>query len=202
MADGNPADPVGVSGSVAGPSDAEQQLVERSRRGDARAYEDLVRRHQHLAFRTACVFTGSAADAEEAVQDSFMKAWRALPRFRAGAPFRPWLLAIVANEAKTRRRASGRRVAWTLRAAEQESVTGSAAAPSAESVVLDSEQRATLLAAVAALPERERTVLELRYLLELPEAEMATVLGCRPGTVKSRLSRALDKLRADLEVIP
>ena len=202
MADGNPDDPAGVSDAVAGASDAEQQLVERSRRGDSRAYEDLVRRHQHLAFRTACVFAGSAADAEEAVQDSFVKAWGALPRFRAGAPFRPWLLAIVANEAKTRRRASGRRTAWTLRAAQEESVTAGTTAPSAETVVLEGERRAALLAAVAALPERERTVLELRYLLELSEADMATVLGCRPGTVKSRLSRALDRLRADLEARP
>jgi RNA polymerase sigma-70 factor (ECF subfamily) len=202
MREGNPPGPAGVSDAVAGASDAEQQLVERSRRGDARAYEDLVRRHQHLAFRTACVFTASAADAEEAVQDSFVKAWGALPRFRAGAPFRPWLLAIVANEAKTRRRASGRRLAWTLRAAEDVSLTGETAAPSAESVVLGGERRAALLEALAALPERERTVLELRYLLELSEADMAVVLRCRPGTVKSRLSRALDRLRADLEIKP
>src|SRR5580765_6212652 len=75
----------------------EQRLLDRARRGDAAAYEELVRMHQQVAFRTACLIAASAADAEEAAQDAFVKAWRALPRFREGAPFRPWLLAIVAN---------------------------------------------------------------------------------------------------------
>ena len=78
-----------------------------------------MRAHQDIAFRVACLAGGSAADAEEAAQEGFVKAWRALPRFRAGAPFRPWLLAIVANEARNRRRAAGRRAGLALRAAEQ-----------------------------------------------------------------------------------
>ena len=176
----------------------DQQLVERARRGDAAAYEDLVRRHQHLAFRTACVFAGSSADAEEAAQDAFVKAWRALPRFRAGAPFRPWLLAIVANEARSRRRAAGRRAAWTVRVAAEERASGDAA-PSPEAAVLVAERRAALLDAMQVLDERDRTVLALRYLLDLGEAEMAAALGCRPGTVKSRLSRAIARLREEVE---
>src|SRR5258705_9831876 len=72
----------------------EQRLLEQARRGNAVAYEELVRMHQQVAFRTACLIAASAADAEEAAQDAFLKAWRALPRFRPGAPFRPWLLAI------------------------------------------------------------------------------------------------------------
>ena len=87
----------------------ETELVERARRGDARAYEEIVRMHQGIAFRTAYLVAGNAADAEEAAQDGFVKAWRALGRFRKGAPFRPWLLQIVANEARNRRRSAGRR---------------------------------------------------------------------------------------------
>ena len=68
----------------------------RARRGDARAYESLVQEHQAIAFRTAYVITGSAADAEEAAQEAFVRAWLALRRFRQGAEFRPWLLASVA----------------------------------------------------------------------------------------------------------
>lgn len=185
--------------SVAGTSEAERLLVERSRRGDARAYEDLVRLHQAPAFRVACVLTGSPADAEEVVQDSFVKAWRAIGRFRPGAPFRPWLLGIVANEAKTSRRSAGRRQAWTARAAQEQGVTGVSSAPSAESVVLDEEERELLLEALGGLPARDRMVLELRYLLGLSEAEMAAALGIRPGTVKSRLSRALQRLREDMK---
>ena len=67
----------------------EDTLVERARRGDADAYEELVRRYTEMAFRAAYVVTGSAPDAEEAAQDAFVKAFRALHRFRAGAPFRP-----------------------------------------------------------------------------------------------------------------
>ena len=93
-------------------------LIERARNGDARAFEELVAMHTQIAFRTAYLITGSAADAEEAAQDGFVKAWRALRRFRPGAEFRPWLLKIVANEARNRRRAAfpsdaWRSIAWT-----------------------------------------------------------------------------------------
>lgn len=176
----------------------EQRLLQRARGGDGAAYEDLVRMHQQVAFRTACLIAASAADAEEAAQDAFVKAWRALPRFREGAPFRPWLLAIVANEARARRRAAGRREAWTARAAREQMASGGAA-PSPETTVVQGERRAELLAALARLDERDRTVLSLRHLLDLSEREIAAVLGCRPGTVKSRLSRASERLRAEVD---
>ena len=74
-----------------------------------------MRAHQGIAFRTAYLIAGNAGDAEEAAQDGFVKAYRALGRFRTGSPFRPWLLQIVANEARNRRRSSGRRTALALR---------------------------------------------------------------------------------------
>jgi len=171
--------------------------VERARRGDAAAYEALVRAHRDIAFRTACLFAGSAAEAEEAAQEAFVKAWRALPRFRSGAPFRPWLLAIVGNEARNRRRAAGRRAGLAVRAAG-ERASGDAA-PSPEAALLAAGQRRELLAALAALDERDRAVIACRYLLDLSERETAEALGCRRGTVKSRLSRALDRMRVELE---
>src|SRR3954452_11771838 len=85
---------------------------------DAAAYADLVREHQDVAFRAAYLVTGSAAEAEDAAQEGFVKAWQALPRFREGAPFRPWLLSIVVNEARNRRRHAGRQAALALRAFE------------------------------------------------------------------------------------
>ena len=94
----------------------EAELIARAKRGDAAAYEELVRTYQGIAFRTAWLVAGNAADAEEAAQDGFVKAYRALWRFRAGAPFKPWLLRIVTNEAHNRRRAAGRREALALRA--------------------------------------------------------------------------------------
>jgi RNA polymerase sigma factor (sigma-70 family) len=152
-----------------------------------------VRAHQDIAFRVACLAGGSAAEAEEAAQEGFVKAWRALPRFRAGAPFRPWLLAIVANEARNRRRAAGRRAGLALRAAEV--ADRDPGVPSPEAQLLATARRDALLAALAELDERDRSVLTCRYLLELSEEETAAALGCRRGTVKSRTSRALARLR-------
>jgi RNA polymerase sigma factor (sigma-70 family) len=176
----------------------ESELVERARAGDAQAYEALVREHQGIAFRTAYLLTGSAADAEESAQDGFVKAYRALGRFRRGAPFRPWVLEIVSNEARNRRRSAGRRTALALRAAG-EAPSGDAA-PSPESVLLAAEEREGLLAAVNRLRDDDRLVLGCRYFLDLSEEETAAALGVRRGTVKSRLSRALERLRAELGV--
>jgi RNA polymerase sigma factor (sigma-70 family) len=176
----------------------EPELLARARDGDADAYAELVRAHADLAFRTAMLITANAADAEEAAQDGFLKAWRALPRFRMGEPFRPWVLTIVANEARNRRRSAGRRERLVLRAAGEGRAPGEAA-PSPESALLAGEVRGELLAALDRLREDDRLVLGCRYLLDLSEAETATALGVRRGTVKSRTSRALGRLREVLD---
>ncbi len=159
------------------------------------AYEELVRRYQDVAVRTAWVIAPDG-DAEDAAQEAFVKAWAALGRFRAGSPFRPWLLRIVANEARNRRRASGRRMGLALRATGDR--PSDDAAPSPEAAVLDHELAAELLAAVNALRDEDREVIGARYFLDLSEAEAAEALGIPRGTVKSRLSRALGRLRAGL----
>ncbi len=173
----------------------EIELVARAKRGDADAYEELVRAFQGIAFRTAYLVSGSAADAEEAAQDAFVKAYRALWRFRPGAPFKPWLLRIVANEARNRRRSAGRRAALALRVTQEPS---GEAAPSPEAALLGAERRDELVAALNRLDEHDREALACRFFLDLSEAETAAALGVRPGTVKSRLSRALVRLRAEL----
>src|SRR5581483_3679462 len=137
--------------------------------GDSGAYAQLVARHQAVAFRVAHLVTGSAADAEDAAQDGFVKAWLALPRFRPGAPFRPWLLQIVVNEARNRRRAAGRREGLALRLAEDPPV-----APSAEALAVDLDERRELLAAVRRLREEDQLVIAARYFAGLSEAETAT----------------------------
>jgi RNA polymerase sigma factor (sigma-70 family) len=172
----------------------EGELLDRARDGDADAYASLVRTHQDVAFRTALLITQNAADAEEAAQEGFVKAWRALARFRAGAPLRPWLLTIVANEARNRRRSAGRRAALELRVAQDES-----AGTSAEGVALERETRGALLDALGRMRPDDRLVLGCRYLLELSEAETAAALGVPAGTVKSRTSRALARLRGEVE---
>jgi RNA polymerase sigma factor (sigma-70 family) len=177
----------------------EDELVARAKRGGLEAYGEIVRRHQSIAFRTAWVITGSAADAEEAAQDAFVKAHAALRRFRPGAPFRPWLLAIVSNEARNRVKSAGRRERLALRVAEERRPGG--AVPSPEAALLDSEQREELLAALAGLSDTDRETIACRYFLELSEEETAAALGCPRGTVKSRTSRALERLRARMEPV-
>ncbi|HZD75312.1 MAG TPA: sigma-70 family RNA polymerase sigma factor [Actinomycetota bacterium] len=162
-----------------------------------RAYESLVRRYQDIAYRTACLITGSPADAEDATQEGLVKAWHALDRFRSDAPFRPWLLAIVANEARNRRRSGRRQDDLAMRVAEAR--PSGDAAPSPEAAALADERRRALLRAVAGMQERDRQVIAARFFLELSERETAEVLGCRPGTVKSRVSRALTRLRLTLD---
>lgn len=174
----------------------DSDLVERAQRGDVDAYEELVKRYQGIAHRTAYLVTGGAAEAEDAAQVAFTKAYYALSRFRAGAPFRPWLLQIVANEARNLRRSAGRRAGLELRLAEDRRRAD--AAPSPEAAVLAGEPRRALVEALNELREADRLVIGYRYLLDLSEAETAKVLGCAPGTVKSRLSRALARLREAL----
>ncbi|MHB8892879.1 MAG: RNA polymerase sigma factor [Candidatus Limnocylindrales bacterium] len=190
----------------------ETQLVRRAQAGDAAAYGELVTMHQAAAFRVALVHLGSAADAEDATQEGFVKAYLALGRFRAGEPFRPWLLRVVGNEARNRRRARGRREGMVERAiaavrgrpAPAAAPDGppppaSLTAPSPELAAIAGETRAELRAALAGLDSGERLVVTCRYLLELSEAETAAALGLPAGTVKSRLHRGLRRLRARLE---
>lgn len=175
---------------------AEATLLARAREGDVRAYEVLVEQHQTTAFRVAWWITRSSPEAEEAAQDGFVKAYRNLDRFRPGAPFRPWLLQIVANEARNRRVAEWRRERLALRL-EESGATGRAVAAEAEALTRGA--RADLLAAVARLDQRDQLVIAARFFLELSEAEAAAALGVRRGTVKSRTSRALARLRKEME---
>lgn len=181
----------------AAPALAEGELVERARRGDLSAYEEIVRRHQTVAFRVAYVICASREDAEEATQDAFVKAHAALARFRSGAPLRPWLLRIAANEARNRRTSVARRAALSLRLAQDAASTE--AVPSPEGSTMLGAERRELIDALGRLPRKYRHVIALRYLLDLSEMETAAAMGCRRGTVKSRTARALARLRLELE---
>lgn len=172
----------------------DQELVERAVRGDVDAYADLVRRYQAVAHRVAYLITRSEAEAEDAAQTAFTKAFYALDRFRTDAPFRPWLLQIVANEGRNRVRSAGRRARLTARVGEDP--VRADAAPSPEAAVLAAEPRRRLLEVLNEMKEEDRLVISLRYFMDMGEVEMAEVLGVARGTVKSRLSRALERLRS------
>ena len=152
-----------------------------------------MREHQQVAFRAAYLVTGSAAEAEDAAQEGFVKAWQALPRFREGAPFRPCLLKIVMNEARNRRRHAGRQAALALRALDPQP-----AGTDEQATARADHER--LLRVVSAMREEDRLVIGYRYFLDLSEEETAEALGIPRGTVKSRLARALGRLREQIEV--
>ena len=175
----------------------DRELVERVKRGDVDAYETLVQRHQSAAYRTAYLVAGSVGDAEDAAQEGFVKAFYAIDRFHIDSAFRPWLLAIVANEAKMRARSASRRHTLALRLAEGR-LEGDAA-PSPEEAALARAEKERLLSVLGRLGEDDRLVIGYRYFLELSEKEAAAALGVRRGTVKSRLSRALRRLRTVME---
>jgi RNA polymerase sigma-70 factor (ECF subfamily) len=183
--------------AVVGRPPDDRELARRAKEGDVDAYASLLRMHESAARRLALAVCGSAAEADEAAHDAFVKAWSALGRFRDGSPFRPWLLRIVANEARNRRRSAGRRAGYELRFAQDRASGG--AAPSPEAAVVATDRRRTVAVALAELPRHQRDVIACRYLVGLDEAETAAVLGLARGTVKSRAARGLARLR---ELLP
>jgi RNA polymerase sigma-70 factor (ECF subfamily) len=176
------------------PDRSEGDLVEAARAGDPQAFTELIRAHQRVAFRVAWSILGSSSDAEDVVQDAFVKAWRHLHRFRAGSPWRPWLLRIVANEAKNRIRGRTRRIRRETAVAVPDLADDD---PAGSAIASDRSRR--LYAAMNELPERDRSVVICRYLLDLTEHETSEVLGVPRGTVKSRLNRAKSTLARALE---
>ena len=179
------------SGVDDGPQIDEAALLARVRGGDRDAYAAVVRRHSSIAIRTAALL-GAGAEAEDVAQEAFVKAYAALGRFRPEASFRPWLLAIVANEARNLHRTVRRRADREQRPLADVPVDG----PAERLEVRERQQ--VVRQALDLLPADQRDVLVCRYLLELDERETATVLRLSPGTVKSRTSRGLRRLRAGL----
>jgi RNA polymerase sigma-70 factor (ECF subfamily) len=166
-------------------------LIGSAKEGDASAFEELVLRYQEGAFRAAFLVLRDAGEAEDAAQEGLMKAYRALGRFRAGSAFRPWLLKIVINQALTMAKTRRRRLA----VAEKLATRADLLSFTIDDAVMDAERARLVWSALESLREPERVVVYLRYFLALPEKELAEYLGCAPGTVKSRLHRALGKLR-------
>ncbi|TMG05709.1 MAG: sigma-70 family RNA polymerase sigma factor [Chloroflexi bacterium] len=169
----------------------DETLIAAAQQGDAAAFEELVRRHQEGAFRAAFLVLRDADEAEDAAQEGLVKAYKAIRSFRPGHEFRPWLLRIVINQALTMHRSRRRGVA----AAERLAVRERPLPHSIDETVIDRERARLVWAALESLREQERVVVYLRYFLNLPERELAEYLGCAQGTVKSRLHRALGKLR-------
>ena len=177
------------------PREREPELLARAIAGDHQAYANLVRPYERVAYRVAAAITGRSADAEEAMQNGFVKAYRSLHRFRVGAAFRPWLLRIVVNEAHNVLRAERRHARLATRAAERH---GTAIAGPDEAVIAREEVE-TVLGSLARLPDADRLALALRYFAELPDGEAAALAGMSTEAYRVRLVRARKRLKALLE---
>jgi RNA polymerase sigma factor (sigma-70 family) len=176
-----------------GPGDSD--LAGRARSGDVDAFAQLVRRHEASAIRIASLICGSA-HAEDAAQEAFVRAFRSLHRFDTEREFRPWFIRILTNVAKNTVRSERRYLDVTLRAPHL--APGMAEPTEDPDTVALAEQRAMVLHALMALPERDRLILACRWFEEMSEKQIADALDLKPGTVKSRLSRAMDRLREQL----
>lgn len=168
----------------------ESTLIHRSANGDAAAWEPLVRAHQEAVFRFAYLLLGDPDDAQDVAQEVFLRAWKYIRRFDASRPFRPWLLSITSNLASNWRRSAGRYVSALTRAFRNESAPASIEEKNTQRI-----QANELWEAVQTLKMADQQIVYLRYFLDLSVAETAEALQVAEGTVKSRLSRALEKLR-------
>lgn len=168
----------------------EAKLVARARAGDEEAWLALVDSYGQPIFRLAYLLTGDADDAADVAQETLLRAFRHLHRFDPSQPLRPWLLRIARNLAYNRRRSIRRFVAALGRwQAQRPLYTEHPGDPTPHDAVRQ---------ALQGLDVKDRDVIYLRYFAELSVAETATVLGVAEGTVKSRLARALVRMRAAL----
>ena len=177
---------------------SEVELIRRAREGEPAAWETLVRNHQEHIFRLAYLTLQDAAEAEDMAQETFLRAFLALDRFELGRPVRPWLTRIAVNLARNRRRSLGRYLNQLRRAFASEPE------PDRNSDALENGLQAQWQAdrlrnAVQKLSRQKQEVLYLRFFLAMSEAEMAEALTIPPGTVKSRLHRAIADLRRIIE---
>ena len=172
----------------------EKALVARAAAGDHQAYAALIRPHERMPTARAAI-TGWNGDAQEAVQNAHVKAYRSLRRFRRDASFRPWLLRIVIHEAHNLRRSERRHERLGARAAERH-VPPTAGADEA---VVAREEVAIVLHALARLSDQDRLAIVLRYFAELPDDEAATLAGTTTGAFRVRVLRARRRLAALLE---
>ena len=175
----------------------EAGLVRAAQAGDAAAFGEIVRRYQRPVYRVAYGLTRNAGDADDLAQETFVRAWQAIGRFRAGEPLYPWLARIAMNQAMSLFRRRKRRPETALEPLlESGRQWGGGDDPAQDAE--RSEHAEHLEAAFAGLTHEHQVVLVLRAVEGLSYEEIAGVLGVPPGTVMSRLSRARAELRARL----
>jgi RNA polymerase sigma-70 factor (ECF subfamily) len=186
-------EPISQNGGSTGedvrdPGQSEEELIGKAKSGDRAAFHELVLRYQEQAFRAAFLVLRDTGEADDAAQEAFIKAHAALPRFREDRPFRPWILKITVNQAPTMLKKRRRHAEVPLDGSAETAGTG------IDEAVMKRELANKLTSALNELKVGDRTIIYLRYFLNLSEKELAAYLSCPAGTVKSRLHRAVTKL--------
>ena len=180
-------------------------LVQLAQRGDPGAFDALVRRYQHKVVKLVLRYVRDPAEAEDIAQEAFIKAYRALPRFRGDSAFYTWLYRIAINTAKNVLAARGRSpVSYDIdkdsdEASSMESYMKDTATP--EALAMTDEIRSTVNQAIDQLPEDLRTAIVLRELEGLSYDEIAQAMSCPVGTVRSRIFRAREAIDARLREV-
>lgn len=203
-----PADTVddGSAGSSGVSSSDDAAVIEAVLDGDLDRYAELVDRYQEMALKLAFSLLGNYEDAKEVSQEAFVSAYRSLGRFRGGAQFSTWLYRIVLNECRDEHRRRARRPAISGRIGGADSDEGEAglfidiADPAGDPSdrLAERELARSLVDAVGALPIQQREAFLLHHVHGLPLEEVAGVMGCRVGTVKSHIFRATERVRRQL----
>lgn len=180
-------------------------MLDRARRGDADAFEQLVVKYQTQIYQLCFRITGNREDAADMTQEAFLKAWRNLEHFQGDSAFSTWLYRLASNACLDLLRSAKRRPQMPLTLSDEDgelqTVEPADAAPTPEECVIAEEERSHLTQAMARLDVQQRQLLTLRVVNELSYEEIATVLKLKVGTVKSRLARARDQLRKNLKII-
>jgi RNA polymerase sigma-70 factor (ECF subfamily) len=186
-----------------GDREVDQQLVERAQRGDKHAFELLVAKYQRRLGRLISRFVRNAAEAEDVTQDAFIKAYRALPAFRGDSAFYTWLYRIGINTAKNHLVAQGRRAPTSTPFDSEEAedfedavLLHEVATP--ENELMSKQVVEVVNSSLQELPDDLRTALTLREIEGLSYEEIAAVMDCPIGTVRSRIFRAREAIAANL----
>ena len=187
-----------------GDREIDQQLVERAQKGDKRAFGLLVDKYQRKLARLLSRFVRDSAEVEDVTQEAFIKAYRALPNFRGDSAFYTWLYRIGINTAKNHLMAAGRR-APTSTSVDSEEAEGLDEGEqlrdinTPESLLLSREIGDTVNAAMLALPEDLRTAIQLREMEGMSYKDIAQIMNCPIGTVRSRIFRAREAIAERLK---
>ena len=181
----------------------DEQLVERVQRGDKNAFNLLVRKYQHKVVNLVARYVNNPGDVPDVVQEAFIKAYRALPTFRGESAFYTWLYRIAVNTAKNYLTSQGRRPPSSDVEADEAEYYGGGEAlqevATPENLALTDEIKRTVFAAIEALPEDLRTAITLREMEGLSYEEIAEIMDCPVGTVRSRIFRAREAIDKKLQ---